>query len=246
MQSIVENKSNALLLFSGGQDSSTCLAWALQKFDKVETVGFDYEQRNKIELGCRLFLREKMVKLIPEWKHSLGEDHILPLAILGNITHSSLTKNIAMNLQSKNLPNTFVPGRNIIFLVFAAALAYRRGIKNIIAGMCETDYSGYPDCRHDTIRAIEIAINLGMESNVTIHTPLMWLKKYETWKLVQDIGGQDLVDLILEESHTCYLGIRDKRHEWGYGCGSCPACLLREKGWMEFKEKYPNKLNTLS
>lgn len=233
-----EKTSSALLLFSGGQDSSTCLSWALDKFDKVETLSFDYGQRNKVELECRLRLREKIVQLTPKWKDSLGADHILPLATLGDISHSSLTKNIEIKIQENNLPNTFVPGRNIIFLVFAAALAYRRGITNIIAGMCEMDYSGYPDCRNETIRAIEMTLNLGMESNFTIHTPLMHLKKHETWKLVKDIGGQNLVDLILEESHTCYLGTRDKRYEWGYGCNSCPSCNLRKKGWVEFKEKY--------
>ncbi|XCE53364.1 7-cyano-7-deazaguanine synthase QueC [Candidatus Liberibacter asiaticus] len=238
MNDIIKKAPSALLLFSGGQDSSTCLSWALDRFDRVETLSFDYGQRNKVELECRLCVRKKIVELMPKWKDSLGEDHILPLAILGDISHSSLTKNVAMKIQDNNLPNTFVPGRNIIFLVFAATLAYRLGITNIVIGVCETDYSGYPDCRHDTIRAIETAINLGLESHVTVHTPLMWLKKYETWKLAQDIGGQDLVNLILEESHTCYLGKRDKRYEWGYGCNSCPACYLRQKGWMEFKEKY--------
>ncbi|MEG8099119.1 7-cyano-7-deazaguanine synthase QueC [Candidatus Liberibacter brunswickensis] len=240
MNNIIEKKSSAILLFSGGQDSSTCLAWALKNFNEVETLSFNYEQRNKVELECRLCLRNKIVKLMPEWKDSLKEDHVLPLGILGDITHSSLTKNIEMKFHDNNLPNTFVPGRNIMFLVFAAALAYRRGIDNIIAGMCETDYSGYPDCRHSTIKATEQAINLGMESHIKIHTPLMWIKKCETWKLLEDIGGQNLVNLVLEESHTCYLGTRDILHEWGYGCNSCPACHLRKKGWMEFKEKYKN------
>ncbi|AHA28131.1 7-cyano-7-deazaguanine synthase QueC [Candidatus Liberibacter americanus] len=236
MNDNIKNKYSALLLFSGGQDSSTCLAWALNKFDSVKTIGFDYGQRNKIELKCRINILKKIIKLIPEWQESLGEDFILPLTTIGEISNSSLTKNIEMKIKNNGLPNTFVPGRNIIFLVFAAALAYRLGIKNIIAGMCETDYSGYPDCRDNTIKAVETALNLGMENNFILHTPLMWLKKYQTWQMIQDIGGKKLVDLIIEESHTCYLGIRDKRHEWGYGCDSCQACNLRKKGWIKYNK----------
>ncbi|MBY7649976.1 MAG: 7-cyano-7-deazaguanine synthase QueC [Candidatus Liberibacter europaeus] len=231
----IENKSSAILLFSGGQDSSTCLAWALNKFNRVETIGFDYGQRNKVELECRLRIRQKIIQLIPEWERSLGEDFILPITTIGEISNSSIIKNIEMKMNDNGLPNTFVPGRNIIFLVVAAALAYSRGIKNIVAGMCETDYSGYPDCRNNTIRAVELALNLGMEGDFTLHTPLMWLKKQQTWQMIQNIGGQNLIDLIVEESHTCYLGVRDKLHEWGYGCNSCKACQLRKKGWMEYK-----------
>ncbi|MBA5724153.1 7-cyano-7-deazaguanine synthase QueC [Candidatus Liberibacter sp.] len=233
----IEDKSSALVLFSGGQDSSTCLSWALDQFEKVETLAFNYGQRNKIELECRNHILEKIVRLMPQWKKSLGEDFFLSLATLGEISNSSLTKNIAIEMNSNGLPNTFVPGRNIIFLVFAASLAYRRGIKNIVAGMCETDCSGYPDCRSETIQAIQIALNLGMDNSFTLHTPLISLKKSQTWQLAQDIGGQSLVDLILEESHTCYIGARDKRHEWGYGCDLCPACRLRKQGWLEYKEK---------
>ncbi|MBL0849234.1 MAG: 7-cyano-7-deazaguanine synthase QueC [Candidatus Liberibacter ctenarytainae] len=236
----IKKTSSALLLFSGGQDSSTCLAWALNTFDKVETLGFDYGQCNKVELDCRLRIRKKMIQLIPEWGKSLGEDLVLPMTTLGDISHSSLTQNIAIKIQDNGLPNTFVPGRNIIFLSFAAALAYRRDIKNIVAGVCETDYSGYPDCRNDTIKAVEKALNLGMESDFTVYTPLMHLKKYQTWQLLHNIRGKHLVDLILEESHTCYRGIRDIRYEWGYGCNSCPACQIRRQGWLEYKEQLPN------
>jgi len=224
----------ALVLFSGGQDSATCLAWALDRFERVETVGFDYGQRHLIELDCRTKLRDGMTAMKPQWAGRLADDHIISLAALGEISNTALTSDIVIEMQNTGLPNTFVPGRNIIFLTFAAALAYRRGLKHIVGGMCETDYSGYPDCRDDTIKALQVALNLGMEQRFVLETPLMWLDKAATWRLAKEAGGRELVDLIIEESHTCYLGERGKRHEWGYGCGKCPACDLRARGYQRF------------
>ncbi|MBE9606107.1 7-cyano-7-deazaguanine synthase QueC [Acetobacteraceae bacterium H6797] len=226
----------ALVLFSGGQDSATCLAWALDRYSRVETMGFDYGQRHRVELECRAALRDGMAAQKPEWAARLGEDHMLPLAALGEISETSLTREVSIQMETGGLPNTFVPGRNIIFLTFAAALAFRRGLKHIVTGVCETDYSGYPDCRDDTIKALQVALNLGMEKRFVLHTPLMWLDKAETWKLAENLGGKPLIDLILEESHSCYLGDRKHRHPWGYGCGTCPACDLRAKGWAAYCE----------
>lgn len=226
----------ALVLFSGGQDSATCLAWALARYSRVETMGFDYGQRHRVELDCRAALREGMAALNPGWAARLGPDHLLPLAALGEISDTSLTRDVAIEMQTGGLPNTFVPGRNLIFLTFAAALAFRRGLKHIVTGVCETDYSGYPDCRDDTIKALQVALNLGMEKRFVLHTPLMWLDKAETWKLAQELGGAGLVDLIREESHSCYLGDRAHHHPWGFGCGTCPACDLRAKGWAAYCE----------
>ena len=225
------NNQAALVLFSGGQDSATCLGWALSRFSHVETVGFSYGQRHAIELESRIQLINGMKHLRPEWDSKLGESYTVDIPTLGVISETALTRDTAIAMGEDGPPNTFVPGRNLVFLVFAAALAYRRGITQIVAGMCETDYSGYPDCRDDTIKALNVALNLGMARPFELHTPLMWRDKAETWRLAEELGGKRLVDLIVEHSHTCYLGERGLRHDWGYGCGECPACGLREKGW---------------
>jgi 7-cyano-7-deazaguanine synthase len=224
----------ALVLFSGGQDSATCLAWALARFARVETLGFDYGQRHRIELDCRARLLDGFRAISAEWADRLGDNHTLAIPTLAEISDTALTRDVAIAMGADGLPNTFVPGRNLIFLTFAAALAYRRGIADIVGGMCETDYSGYPDCRNDTIQALQHALTLGMARDVTLHTPLMWRDKAATWRLAHDLGGAALVDLIREHSHTCYLGERGARHDWGYGCGECPACQLRAKGWREY------------
>lgn len=226
--------STALVLFSGGQDSTTCLAWALDRFERVETVGFDYGQRHRIELECRDTLRAQMRTINPIWADRLGDDHTISLTALGEISDTALTSGVQIEMEESGLPNTFVPGRNLIFLTFAAALAYRRGLKHIVGGMCETDYSGYPDCRDDTIKALQVALNIGMEKRFVLDTPLMWIDKAQTWQLAKDLGGRNLVDLIVRESHTCYLGERGELHDWGYGCGQCPACDLRAKGYQKF------------
>ena len=224
----------ALVLFSGGQDSTTCLAWALDRYERVETIGFDYGQRHAIELAQRGRIRNGLSELNPAWKARLGEDHTITLEALGTLSDTALTRDVAIGMEASGLPNTFVPGRNIVFLTFAAALAYRRGLRRIVGGMCETDFSGYPDCRDDAIKALQVALNLGMDRRFTLETPLMWLDKADTWRLAQGLGGDALVDLVVEESHTCYLGERGERHDWGYGCGACPACTLREQGFRRF------------
>ncbi|HRE20891.1 MAG TPA: 7-cyano-7-deazaguanine synthase QueC [Rhabdaerophilum sp.] len=225
----------AVVLFSGGQDSATCLAWALDRFARVETIGFDYGQRHQIELACRENVRAGLGRLKPDWAARLGEDHVLDLGVLGTMSQTALTRDVEIAMDAEGLPNTFVPGRNLIFLTFAAALAYRRGLRHIVTGVCETDYSGYPDCRDDTIKALQVAINLGMERRFVLHTPLMWIDKAETFALAEALGGSRLIDLVVEETHTCYAGTRDKRHEWGYGCGQCPACALRAAGFARFR-----------
>ena len=224
----------ALVLFSGGQDSATCLAWALDRFEHVETLGFDYGQRHRVELDRRAALRAGTTSLNPAWTGRLGEDHTVALDALGKISETALTREAAIGYEASGLPNTFVPGRNLVFLTFAAALAYRRGLRHVVGGMCETDYSGYPDCRDDTIKALQVALNLGMERRFVLHAPLMWLDKAQTWSLAETLGGRALVELIVEESHTCYLGERGQRHPWGYGCGTCPACRLRADGYARF------------
>lgn len=229
-----DDDDGALVLFSGGQDSATCLAWALDRFPRVETLGFDYGQRHRVELDCRAALREGMRGLSPRWAARLGEDHTLPLAALGALSETALTRAAEIRLREDGLPNTFVPGRNLLFLAFAAALAERRGLRHLVAGMCETDYSGYPDCRDDTIKALQVAINLGMARRFVIHTPLMWRDKAETWRLAERLGGPELVELIRTGSHSCYLGVRDALHPWGHGCGHCPACELRARGWAAY------------
>jgi len=223
--------TSALVLFSGGQDSATCLAWALDRFDRVETVGFDYGQRHRVELDVRLrFLKELRAFSAP-WAAKLGEDHVLDLTSLGAISDTALTTGAAIAFAQSGLPNTFVPGRNLLFLTYAGAIAYRREIKHLVTGVCETDFSGYPDCRDDTIKALQVALNLGMEKRFVIDTPLMWIDKAQTWALAHGLGGQGLVDLIIEHSHTCYQGDRDQRHAWGFGCAACPACDLRAGGY---------------
>jgi 7-cyano-7-deazaguanine synthase len=224
----------ALVLFSGGQDSATCLAWALDRFDHVETVGYAYGQRHAVELACREPLLDGLKALDVGWAGKLGEHHTLDIPTLAAVSETALTRDVAIAMGEGGLPNTFVPGRNLIFLTFAAALAYRRGIKHIVTGVCETDYSGYPDCRDDTIKALQVAINLGMERRFVLHTPLMWRDKAATWTLARDLGGDALVELIRERSHSCYLGVRNISHDWGFGCGECPACRLRADGWNRY------------
>jgi 7-cyano-7-deazaguanine synthase len=224
----------ALVTFSGGQDSTACLAWALSRYAHVETIGFDYGQRHRVELDCRVRVREQIKKTFPHWATRLGDDHLLDLGLLGQISDTALTESRAIAMQANGLPNTFVPGRNLLFLNFAAAVAYRRGASVLVGGMCETDYSGYPDCRDNTLKALQVAISLGLDSPMTIETPLMWLTKAQTWALTDQLGGQPLNDLIIEHTHTCYLGDRTQRHAWGYGCGTCPACALRREGYEAF------------
>lgn len=224
----------ALLLFSGGQDSATCLAHALATYDHVETVGFDYNQRHGVELTARNQVREAVREAFPDWSEKLGRDHMLTLTALARISDTALTSDVEITMQENGLPNTFVPGRNLLFVTLAATLAYRRGQSVLVGGMCETDFSGYPDCRADTLTAQMQAINLGMEAGFTLDTPLMHLTKGESWAFAEKLGGKSLIDIILEHSHTCYLGNREVRHDWGYGCGTCPACELRAKGWADY------------
>lgn len=224
----------ALVLFSGGQDSTTTLVWALSRYSRVETIGFDYGQRHAVELQCRLKVLDGLRAINVTWSERLGEDHVVDLGALGAISETALTRPAAIAMTDAGLPNTFVPGRNLIFLTFAAALGYRRGLKHLVTGVCETDYSGYPDCRDDTIKALQVALNQGMESRFVIETPLMWLDKRQTWGLADQLGGEALIDLIVEETHTCYHGDRSERHSWGYGCGQCPACELRRTGFAAF------------
>ena len=226
--------NSALVLFSGGQDSTTCLAWALTRYDHVETLGFDYGQRHAIELTMRPELLNSLRAMRPDWKSKLGQDRVLDLSLLAAISDTALTSDVAITMQENSLPNTFVPGRNLLFLTSAAALAYRRGISDLVGGMCETDYSGYPDCRDETLKSLQQAINLGMASKLTIQTPLMWLNKAQSWQLAATLGGEELVELIRTESHTCYLGERGVLHAWGHGCGTCPACELRARGYTDY------------
>jgi 7-cyano-7-deazaguanine synthase len=226
--------AGALVLFSGGQDSTVCLAWALQRFARVETVGFDYGQRHAVELEARAAVRARIARAFPGWAPRLGQDHVLEMRGFGSVAESALTADRAIEMTEKGLPSTFVPGRNLVFFVYAAALADRRGLRSLVGGMCETDFSGYPDCRRDTLDAMERTLNLGMAQDFLIETPLMRLTKAETWSLANGLGGEPLVDLILEDSHTCYLGDREHRHPWGFGCGTCPACELRARGWEEW------------
>ena len=226
--------TSALVLFSGGQDSTTCLALALSKYERVETIAFDYRQRHSVELQARLRVLEQIKLQFPQWAHKLGEDHLLDLGVLGQVSETWLTRDVAFKMESSGLPNTFVPGRNLLFLTLAAALAYRRDLQVMVTGVCETDFSGYPDCRDDTMKAMQLALSLGMDKRFLIETPLMWIDKADTWALAANLGGQQLVDLIIEHTHTCYLGDRVHRHVWGYGCGECPACDLRKKGYEKW------------
>ena len=224
----------ALVLFSGGQDSTTCLAWALERHVRVETIGFDYGQRHRVELACRDPLREAFAT---RYGGRLGIDHMINIAAgVAALGATALTSETAIAMGQEGLPNTFVPGRNLLFLTYAAAIAYRRGLKRIVAGMCETDYSGYPDCRDDTLKAMQLALNLGMQRRFVLETPLMWIDKAATWAMASDLG---IVELVVEQTHTCYLGDRTHRHDWGYGCGTCPACELRAAGFHQWKALRP-------
>jgi 7-cyano-7-deazaguanine synthase len=227
--------SAALVLLSGGQDSTVCLAWALDRYERVETVGFAYGQRHAAELGVRGIIRAKLTAMTPRWRERLGSDHMLELKELGRLSDTALTREAEIELNEAGLPSTFVPGRNLLFFTYAAAVAYRRGIRTLVGGMCETDYSGYPDCRNETLRTLAKAISLGMDAEFAIETPLMWIDKAATWALADKLGGAPLVELIVEDTHTCYLGIRSRRHPWGYGCGHCPACDLRAKGFEKWQ-----------
>ena len=227
--------TSALVLFSGGQDSAVCLAWALSRYDRVETIGFDYRQRHRVELDCRKTFLAKLRERFPAWGAKLGEDHLLDLGVLGEVSDTALTREQEIGFAESGLPSTFVPGRNLVFLTFAGAVAYRRGLQSLVGGMCETDFSGYPDCRRATMDAVQASLTLGMDRDTPVETPLMYLDKAQTWDLAAQLGGPQLVDLIVEETHTCYLGDRSHRHAWGYGCGTCPACELRAKGYAKWK-----------
>jgi 7-cyano-7-deazaguanine synthase len=227
-------KRSALVLFSGGQDSATCLAWALDRYDTVETLGFDYGQRHRVELECRDGFRTALAGAFPEWSTRLAGDHTIDLSVLGAISDTAMTREIEIETAASGLPNTFVPGRNLMFMTIAAAIAYRRGLEVLVGGMCETDFSGYPDCRDDTVKALQVALNLGMDSRFAVETPLMWLDKADTWRLAHELGGDALVELIRVETHTCYVGERAELHDWGYGCGECPACRLRKRGYEAY------------
>jgi 7-cyano-7-deazaguanine synthase len=225
----------SLVLFSGGQDSTVCLAWALERYDRVETIGFAYGQRHAVEMAQRPLICSTIAAAIPAWAPRLGDDHVLDLATFGAISDSALTRDAEFRITAAGLPNTFVPGRNLLFFTHAAALAYRRGIRTLVGGMCETDYSGYPDCRNDALQALAKAISLGMDTPFEIETPLMWIDKAGTWAMAEGLGGAPLIDLIVEHTHTCYTPDRTTRHNWGYGCGACPACGLRARGWEKWQ-----------
>ena len=230
---------SAIVMFSGGQDSATCLAWALERFDHVETIGFDYGQKHVVELEVRKDFLRALREMFPEWGSRLGVDHMVDLGVLGTISDTALTREREIELSDAGLPNTFVPGRNLLFLTVASAVGYRRDTRHVVGGMCETDYSGYPDCRDDTIKALQVAVGLGMDKRYVFHTPLMWIDKAATWDLALELGGTRLVDLIRVETHTCYNGDRSTLKDWGYGCGKCPACDLRATGWRIFTDRYP-------
>lgn len=230
-----DTKDGALVLFSGGQDSTTCVAWALTRYARVETVGFDYGQRHHVELEVRPAVLQGLRALSPQWAQGLGADHMIDLQVLGQVSDTALTREVEIGMQANGLPNTFVPGRNLLFLTLAAALAYRRGLEVLVGGMCETDYSGYPDCRNDTMQAMQQALRLGMDTGISIETPLMWLDKAQTWALAQELGGDPLVELVRSGTHTCYLGERGALHPWGHGCGHCPACELRARGYENWR-----------
>ncbi|MFC7289283.1 7-cyano-7-deazaguanine synthase QueC [Herminiimonas glaciei] len=230
----MSSADGALVLFSGGQDSTTCVAWALARYARVETIGFDYGQRHAVELEVRPSVLQALRASSPEWNNRLGEDHMIDLSLISKISDTAMTQNVAIEMMENGLPNTFVPGRNLLFMMVAATVAYRRGLNVLVGGMCETDFSGYPDCRDDTMKALQVALNLGMATRLKLETPLMWIDKAATWKMAQDLGGNALVDLIRAGTHTCYLGERGALHDWGYGCGTCPACELRARGYANF------------
>jgi 7-cyano-7-deazaguanine synthase len=231
---LASTDSAALVLLSGGQDSTTCLAWALERYARVETIGFDYGQRHAVELECRQKVLTQFKRAFPQWAAKLGADTVLDLGVIGEINDTALTREVEIAVGSNGLPSTFVPGRNLLFFTVAAAVAYRRAIKVLVGGMCETDYSGYPDCRDDTLKALQVALNLGMERRFVIETPLMWIDKAATWKMADELGGEALIHLVTEETHSCYKGERTRRHDWGYGCDACPACELRSKGYHRY------------
>lgn len=228
--------NSALVVFSGGQDSTTCLAWALERFDSVATIGFSYGQRHDVEMDCRKNVLSEVRGIKETWGQRLKHDEVLEIGLFNEIGGTALTEDVEIQMGENGLPTTFVPGRNLVFLTAASAYAYRQGIRHIIIGVCETDFSGYPDCRDDTIKAMQVALNLGMESRFVIHTPLMWIDKAATWTMADELGGRPFVNLVREHTHTCYLGDRTELHAWGYGCGTCPACELRAKGWEQFQE----------
>ena len=233
----MSGQDGALVLFSGGQDSTTCLAWALDRFARVETLGVAYGQRHAVEMDQRLRILDALRADFPGWAARLGQDHLVDLSVLGALSETALTREAEIAFAENGLPNTFVPGRNLLFFTVGAAIAYRRGLKRLVGGMCETDYSGYPDCRDDTLKALQVALGLGLDRRMVIETPLMWIDKADTWQLAQTLGGERLVSLIVEESHSCYLGDRRHRHDWGHGCGRCPACELRAAGWAAWRER---------
>ena len=233
----VADASSSLVLFSGGQDSTTCLAWALSRYERVETIGFTYGQRHAVEMEVREPVRRRLAGLSDEWQRRLGPDRVVPLDVLAAVSVSALTADLPMEKRPDGLPSTFVPGRNLVFLTFAAIVACQRGLKHVVAGVCETDYSGYPDCRDDTVKALQVAINLGMEARLVLETPLMWIDKAATWRLAESLGGRALVDLVVQETHTCYLGDRVHRHDWGVGCGACDSCRLRANGWKGYRAR---------
>ena len=233
-------KHAALVLFSGGQDSTTCLAWALQRYERVETVGFDYRQRHRIELELRPQIFASVRASEPVWRERLGDDHMVDLGVLGEISDTALTRDVEITMTQSGLPSSFVPGRNLLFFTMAAAIAYRRGLDVLVGGMCETDYSGYPDCRDTTIKSMQVSLTLGMDRPFRIDTPLMWLDKAESWQLAHELGGAPLTEIIRTQTHTCYLGERKELHSWGYGCGSCPACKLRADGYSRWRERHAN------
>lgn len=228
------SKKHALVLFSGGQDSTTCLAWALHRYDRVETIGFSYGQRHSAELEARPGILRQLRQMTPEWNRKLGEDHLCDLSLLSQLSETAMTEDIEIQMMANGLPNTFVPGRNLMFLTTAAIIAYRRGINILVGGMCETDFSGYPDCRDDAIKALQVALNIGMDTRLNLVTPLMWRNKQQTWELAEELGGKALVDLIINQTHTCYTGDHTHLNSWGYGCGKCPACQLRQRGFEAF------------
>ncbi len=235
MMSAADSDSRALVLFSGGQDSTTCLAWALQRFAYVETIGFDYGQRHRIELDVRIETLREMRGSCTQWRDKIGDDHVIDLAVLGQISDTALTRDVAIAYEKNGMPNTFVPGRNLLFLTFAATVAYRRGLNVLVGGMCETDFSGYPDCRDNTMKAMQVALSLGLDQKLRVETPLMWIDKADTWALAESLGGAALTDLVIEHTHTCYNGVRETLHAWGYGCGECPACVLRKAGFEKWR-----------
>jgi len=236
MTSPQENtQTRAMVLFSGGQDSTVCLAWALSNYTYVETIGFDYGQRHAVELDVRLPIRRKLAADFPQWQNRLGCDHVLDMKTLGAITQTAMTRDVEIKLEKSGLPNTFVPGRNLMFFTYAATLGHRRDIFTLVGGMCETDYSGYPDCRDATLQSLAKTLSLGTDTTYKIETPLMWLDKSQTWALAQELGASRLIELIIEHTHSCYKGERGLRHEWGYGCNACPACQLRANGYRKWR-----------